>query len=95
MQVYNMEKQTTENETLNAKLRNKVTPLVTLLDILDAIDDGTFTTEQMESVNKILKSTMIHSFIDNQKANKKTINLITDQTLHLIQIILIFIVIPT
>ena len=52
-----MEKQTTENETLNAKLRNKVTPLVTLLDILDAIDNGIFTTEQMENVNKILKST--------------------------------------
>lgn len=33
-----MEKQTTENETLNAKIRNKVTPLVTLLDILDEID---------------------------------------------------------
>ena len=45
-----MEKQTTENETLNAKLRNKVTPLVTLLDILDAIDNGTFKQEQMESV---------------------------------------------
>lgn len=52
-----MEKQTTENETLNAKLRNKVTPLVTLLDILDAIDNGTFSKEQMENVNKILKST--------------------------------------
>lgn len=52
-----MEKQTTENETLNAKLRNKVTPLVTLLDILDAIDSGTFKQEQMENVNKILKST--------------------------------------
>ena len=52
-----MEKQTTENETLNAKLRNKVTPIVTLLDILDAIDSGTFKQEQMESVNKILKST--------------------------------------
>lgn len=52
-----MEKQTTENETLNAKIRNKVTPLVTLLDILDAIDNGTFAKEQMESVNKILKST--------------------------------------
>ena len=52
-----MEKQTTENETLNAKLRNKVTPLVTLLDFLDAIDNNTFTAEQMESVNKMLKST--------------------------------------
>ena len=45
-----MEKQTTDNETLNAKLRNKVTPLVTLLDILDAIDNGTFTKEQMETL---------------------------------------------
>ena len=52
-----MEKQTNENETLNSKLRHKVTPLVTLLDILDAIDNGTFTEEQMENVNKILKST--------------------------------------
>lgn len=32
-----MEKQTTENETLNAKLRNMVQPIVTLLDTLDEI----------------------------------------------------------
>lgn len=38
---------------------------------------------------------IIHAMIDDLKANKKTINLITDQTLHLIQIILIFISIPT
>ena len=38
---------------------------------------------------------IIHAIIDNEKANKKTINLITDQTLHLIQIILIFISIPS
>ena len=71
MQVYNMEKQTTENETLNAKLRNKVTPLVTLLDILDEIDNGTFTSEQMENVNKILKSTRenCNRLIWNKKKN--------------------------
>lgn len=38
---------------------------------------------------------IIHAMIDDLKANKKIINLITDQTLHLIQIILIFISIPT
>ena len=44
-----MEKQTTENETLNAKLRNKVTPLVTLLDILDAIDNVTIKFNNIET----------------------------------------------
>lgn len=29
-----------------------------------------------------------HAFVDNEKANKKTINLIIDQTVHLIQIAL-------
>ena len=29
-----------------------------------------------------------HAFVDNEKANKKTINLIIDQTIHLIQIAL-------
>ena len=29
----------------------------------------------------------LHTFVDNQKANKKTINLITDQSFHIIQII--------
>ena len=49
---------------------------------------------QLALLLSFLIHAMIHAFIDNQKANKKTINLIIDQTLHLIQIILIFINIP-
>ena len=49
---------------------------------------------QLALLLSFLIHAMIHAFIDNQKANKKTINLISDQTLHLIQIILIFINIP-
>ena len=36
-------------------------------------------------------NTMIHMWIDNAKANRKSINLITDQILHLIQIVATFI----
>ena len=35
----------------------------------------------------LLGNALIHSYIDNEKANKKSINLITDQLLHIIQII--------
>lgn len=41
-----MEKQTTENETLNAKLRNMVQPIVTLLDTLDEIKGDGISVEQ-------------------------------------------------
>lgn len=34
----------------------------------------------------------IHSFIDDLKANENKINLITDQTLHLIQIIVTYVI---
>lgn len=33
-----------------------------------------------------LINTAMHMFIDNEKANNKTINLVTDQLLHLVQI---------
>ena len=35
---------------------------------------------------------IIHAFIDNLKANRKAIGLLTDQVFHLIQIIIIFII---
>ena len=34
----------------------------------------------------LLENTLIHAFIDNQKANKLRINLVEDQLFHLIQI---------
>ena len=30
---------------------------------------------------------LLHSYIDNEKANNKTINLVTDQLIHIIQIV--------
>lgn len=50
---------------------------------------------QLALLISFLVHAIIHAMIDDLKANKKTINLITDQTLHLIQIVLIFISIPT
>lgn len=41
-----MEKQTTNNETLNAKLRNMVQPIYTLLETLDVMKDNTITIEE-------------------------------------------------
>jgi hypothetical protein len=38
-------------------------------------------------------NTLIHSFIDDLKANKKKINLILDQTLHILQILLTWFII--
>ena len=40
----------------------------------------------------VIINTLIHSFVDDQKCNKFRINLIVDQSCHLIQIILTFIV---
>lgn len=37
-------------------------------------------------------NTIIHAFIDNLKANKKAINLIIDQSLHLVQIIFTYLI---
>ena len=34
-----------------------------------------------------LFNTALHMFIDNEKANEKSINLVTDQLLHLVQIV--------
>lgn len=39
-------------------------------------------------IPSIIFNTIIHFIIDNEKANKYTINLITDQLLHIAQIIL-------
>ena len=39
----------------------------------------------------LLWNTFWHAYIDNEKANKLKINLITDQTLHLIQIAITYI----
>ena len=39
-------------------------------------------------VISIAINTIIHAFIDNLKANKKKINLVQDQILHILQIIL-------
>lgn len=40
----------------------------------------------------VLTDTAIHAITDNNKANKLTINLITDQSIHLIQIMLTFLI---
>ena len=40
----------------------------------------------------ILIQTLIHAYVDDTKCNKLKINLITDQTIHLLQIIISFII---
>ena len=40
----------------------------------------------------VIVNTLIHMYIDNEKANNHTINLICDQLLHLMQIIISFII---
>lgn len=37
-------------------------------------------------------NTVIHMYVDNEKANKETINLVEDQIIHLIQIFLTWVV---
>lgn len=49
------EKNTSDNETLNAKLRNKLQPLQTLLDILDALENGNIPKEKIKDVDNIMK----------------------------------------
>ena len=39
----------------------------------------------------IIFNTTLHAYIDNLKANRKTINLIQDQTAHILQIVLMWI----
>lgn len=41
-----MEKQTTENETLNAKIRNMVQPISTLIETLEIIKDNSISYEK-------------------------------------------------
>lgn len=38
-----------------------------------------------------LANIIIHAFVDNLKANKKTINLVVDQSIHFVQIIITYI----
>ena len=65
-----MEKQTTENETLNAKIRNMVQPIVTLLETLEYIKDETISYEM-----KLKKINMMPSLIDSAK---KSVNRLID-----------------
>jgi hypothetical protein len=39
-----------------------------------------------------IANVLIHAFVDDLKANKRKINLIQDQTIHLMQIIITFII---
>ena len=65
-----MEKQTTENETLNAKMRNMVQPIVTLLETLDVIKDETISYDI-----KLKMVDMMPSLIDSaKKAVNRLIN---------------------
>lgn len=41
----------------------------------------------------LLANIIIHAFVDNLKANKKKINLVIDQSIHLVQIIVTYILI--
>ena len=65
-----MEKQTTENETLNAKIRNMVQPIVTLLETLEYIKDETISDEM-----KLKMINMMPSLIDSAK---KSVNRLID-----------------
>ena len=40
----------------------------------------------------LISNTLIHAYIDNEKANKHTINLILDQSVHFYQIIITWLV---
>ena len=57
-----MEKQTTENETLNAKMRNMVQPIVTLLETLEIIKDESISCEM-----KVKMVNMMPSLINSAK----------------------------
>lgn len=47
---------------------------------------------QYEILPIVFINTIIHAVVDNAKANKLSINLVIDQTIHLIQIIITFII---
>ena len=40
----------------------------------------------------VFVNAIVHSYIDNIKANKKKINLVTDQFLHFLQILIIYLI---
>lgn len=46
--------ETTENETLNAKLRNMVQPIVTLLDVLDELQWKSLTNERKTRIIELI-----------------------------------------
>lgn len=58
--------ETTENETLNAKLRNMVQPIVTLLDVLDEVKGKNLTYEQ-----KIKMLDLMPTLIEDAKKSVK------------------------
>lgn len=58
--------ETTENETLNAKLRNMVQPIVTLLDVLDEIKGQNLSNEQ-----KIRMLDLMPTLIEDAKKSVK------------------------
>ena len=58
--------ETTENETLNAKLRNMVQPIVTLLDVLDELQGQNLSTEQ-----KIRMLDLMPTLIEDAKKSVK------------------------
>lgn len=58
--------ETTENETLNAKLRNMVQPIVTLLDVLDEVKEQNLSNEQ-----KIRMLDLMPTLIEDAKKSVK------------------------
>lgn len=58
--------ETTENETLNAKLRNIVQPIVTLLDVLDEVKGQNLSNEQ-----KIRMLDLMPTLIEDAKKSVK------------------------
>ena len=58
--------ETTLNETLNAKLRNMVQPIVTLLDVLDELQGQNLTNEQ-----KIRMLDLMPTLIEDAKKSVK------------------------
>lgn len=58
--------ETTENEILNAKLRNMVQPIVTLLDVLDEVKGQNLSNEQ-----KIRMLDLMPTLIEDAKKSVK------------------------
>ena len=53
--------ETTENETLNAKLRNMVQPIVTLLDVLEEMNNESLSYVKKIRMINLLQTTLIES----------------------------------